>query len=130
MGPVRSCVIASRVVCPKRFESKHKFWAYCSLVKHESKSDGVLYGKKKIHGNRLLKDCFMGAAQRALETKQEVIAYYQQMLALGFSHKVAKKNIARTLAAISLAVMRTKKKYDPKIWEKKLEASKEKLKTQ
>jgi len=112
IAEVRACIIAATVCSASRFESKFKFWAYSMLVKYDCKSDDVSYGKKRVPGNRGLKDVFMGAAQSVIEQKQKnLYAFYQAQLEKGLDHSAAKKNLARKIAAIALAVMRKGKHY-------------------
>jgi hypothetical protein len=107
IGEVRACVIAAIVCSPSRFESKFKFWAYSMLVKYDCKSDGVSYGKQRVPGNRELKNVFMGAAENILKHKQKgLYEFYQKQIEKGLDHRAAKKNLARKIAAIALAVMR------------------------
>jgi transposase len=111
VSSTRATIIAAIVCSPKRFANKYKFWSYCMLVKHDCNSDGKSYGKVSTHGNSSLKNVFMGAAQRALDTDRGLKKRYDQMRAQGVDHWTAKKQIARKIAAIALAVMRTKNEY-------------------
>jgi len=105
---LRACIIAAIVCSPKRFENKFKFWAYCMLVSKEFKSDDVTYAKKRVPGNRLLKAVFMGAAQSVLDFNEGPLrSFYDEQRKEGVDHKAAKRNLARKIAAIALAVMRT-----------------------
>lgn len=107
IAAVRACMIAATVCSPRRFENKFKFWAYCMLVKHSCKSDGVTYNKKRVPGNRMLKDVFMGAAQSVLDfNKDSLRSFYDEQREKGVDHRAAKKNLARKIAAIALSVMR------------------------
>jgi transposase len=119
IAAVRACIIAALVATPKRFKNKHKFWAYCELVRKDFVSDGECYTKKTVPANRFLKHTFMCAAQRCLDYNSDIRGVYQNMLEKGLTHKAARKNIARMLAAIVLAVMRKKEPYDPSIWKRK-----------
>ena len=54
----------------------------------------------------------MGAAECILRTNTRGLRkYYDKMRADGVAHREAKKNLARKIAAISLALMKTKKVY-------------------
>lgn len=116
IGPVRACVIAARVGTPHRFPTKYKFWSYCELVRHAFVSDGETYGRRTIRANRELKSVFLGAAQKAIDKNVVIQEVYARMIHEGKTHHAAKKNIARKLAAISLALMKTKASYNPKVW--------------
>lgn len=108
---IRANIIASVVCSPKRFANKHKFWSYCMLVRHDQQSDGVSYGKIKKIARADLKEVFIGAAQSALRGDSALRLYYDEMRAKGLDHSAARKNVARKIAAISLALMRTKQSY-------------------
>jgi transposase len=103
IAEVRACQIAAIVCSPKRFENKHKFWAYCMLVMHDKSSDGISYGKKKIRGNRVLKSAFMGAAQNVMNGQSPLRKYYDGLMEKGLDRRVAKKNLARKIASIPYA---------------------------
>ena len=112
IGEVRACIIAAIVCSPQRFENKFKFWAYCMLVQYDLQSDGVSYGKKKVRGNRALKNVFMGAAQSVINNDDGCLRkYYDGLREKDISHNIAKKNLARRIAAISLSVMRRNKRF-------------------
>ena len=106
IGEVRACTIAAIVCSAQRFENKFKFWAYCMLVKYNCMSDDTNYGKKKVPGNRTLKDVFMGAAQSVLDGESPLRSLYDEHRKRGLDHRAAKKNVARKIAAIALSVMR------------------------
>ncbi|MGZ6480224.1 MAG: IS110 family transposase [Bdellovibrionales bacterium] len=111
ISAVRANIIAAAVVDPKRFATKNKFWSYCMLVKHDQQSDGKSYGKVTIFGKTNLKTVFMGTALSIFCMDCELNRYYQQQLAKGLGFRAARKNLARKVAAISLAVMKTGKPY-------------------
>ncbi|MBI4402808.1 MAG: transposase [Deltaproteobacteria bacterium] len=72
---MRACTIAAIVCSPRRFSSKFKFWAYSMLAKYTNTSDGVVYSKKKVPGNRVLKNVFLGAAQKIIDNKKGKAVY-------------------------------------------------------
>jgi transposase len=111
ISSIRATIIAAIICSPKRFASKYKFWSYCMLVKHDRTSDDKSYGKVSTRGNISLKNVFLGAAQVAINTNRDMKERYDQQRARGVDHRTAKKNIARKIAAIALAVMRTKKEF-------------------
>ncbi|NOT79065.1 MAG: transposase [Bacteriovoracaceae bacterium] len=61
---VRSNIITAIVCQPERFKNKHQFWGYCMLVRHIQESGGKIYGNKRVHGRRELRDIFIGAANQ------------------------------------------------------------------
>lgn len=111
ISAVRANIIAAAVVDSKRFENKNKFWSYCMLVKHDKQSDNRSYGKITVFGKLSLKNVFMGATIQVLSGDSELKKYYDEQIAKGVNARAARKNVARKLAAISLAIMRTGKPY-------------------
>ena len=112
IATVRANIIAAAVCSPERFENKNKFWSYCMLVKHDIQSGGKSYGKETIFGKKSLKNVFMGAAESNISGYLGLRWYYDQCREKGLDNKAAKQNLARKIASISLAVMKTKKPYD------------------
>jgi transposase len=114
---IRANTIAATVATPHRFRSKYRFWSYCMLVSHDKNSDGRSYGKERKHGRSELKAVFLGAAESVIihgkDTKLH--QYYNLQVKKGLEPRTAKRALARKIAAIALAVMRTKKPYNE--WE-------------
>jgi len=105
---VRAHVIATIICSPARFLNKHKLWSYSMLVKHDQQSDGKSYGKVKIHGRSELKEAFLGAAESILQTTDTSLKkYYQDQIDKGIGHRNAKIALARKVAAICLAVLKS-----------------------
>lgn len=115
---IRSNVIAAMVTTPHRFKNKHKFWGYCMLVRHIQESGGRIYGNKRIHGRRELRDAFLGAAESALRTETSLRDHYD-IVRLKHSHKDAKLSVARRIAAISLSLLKNNETYHDD-WEERL----------
>ena len=111
ISAIRANIIAAAVVDPKRFANKNKFWSYCMLVKHDQQSDGKSYGKVQIFGKTSLKNVFMSAALGVIKKDGDLRRYYDEQMAGGRDARAARKNVARKLAAISLAIMKTGKSY-------------------
>ncbi len=123
IAEIRACLIAASVTNPARFQDKHHFWSYCELVRHHFISDGVIYGKRTKRANRHLKAVFMGAAKTAMTEPGALRDYYDAMIKKGLPHKAARKNLARQIASVALAVMRTKKPYDDSKVKEKIRSS-------
>ena len=85
------------------------------LVKHDRTSDGKSYGKVSAFGKLSLKSVFMNAAMDAIGGSGALRDYYEAQIEKGHDATAAKKNLARKIAAISLAVMRTGKPYEEKL---------------
>jgi transposase len=111
ISAIRANIIAAAVCDPRRFPDKYKFWSYCMLVKHDCQSDGKSYGKISVFGKTSLKGAFMGAALDVIRRADgELYRYYEEQRRER-GEKAARKNLARRLAAIALAVMRSGKPY-------------------
>ena len=109
---IRATMIVAKVCSGERFSDKHKFWAYCSLVRHTAVSDGKIYGSRKAKGQSDLKDVFMGAATSVLAGNSSLRVYYDRLRSKGVGDRDAKKAVARKIAAISLMIMKTGARYD------------------
>jgi len=117
---VRANIIAAMICSPGRFKNKHKFWAYSMLVKYLQESDGVIYGQKTAQGRRELKCVFVGAAQSVLQHGNSSLRkYYDRLRSKGVDHDMAKFDVARRIAAISLSILKHNKPYDDHYEEKK-----------
>lgn len=121
---VRSNIIAAIVTTPHRFENKHKFWGYCMLVRHIQESGGRIYGNKRIHGRRELRDVFIGASESALRSKTSLRDHYDILRLKGTTHKNAKVAVARRIAALSLSILKNNEVYYDD-WEERLRKRKE-----
>jgi transposase len=119
IAAVRAATILGIVCSPQRFANKHKFWAYCKLVRYVDTSDGRIYGSRNTKGRPQLKAVFMGAATAVLQSNSGLRRYYDQLRQKGTAHNDAKKAVARRIAAIALAVMKSNKVYDDKFEEKR-----------
>jgi len=116
---IRANILAAYICDGRRFETKHKFWAYVGLVRHEQNSDGKSYGSKRIYGRSELKTVFMGCAEGILRGETSLKKHYDQLRSKGLDHRAAKKAVARRLAAIVLAIFKKEKPYDDKFLERK-----------
>ena len=103
---VRANIIAAVVCTPHRFASKHQFWGYCMLVRHIQMSGGKIYGNRRVHGRKELRDVFIGAAENAIRGETSLRDYYDALRARGIAHKEAKLALARKIAALSLAILK------------------------
>jgi transposase len=112
ISAIRANIIAAAVCDPRRFPDKYKFWSYCMLVKHDRQSDGRSYGKVSVYGKTSLKAAFIGATLEVIrQAEGELYDYYEEQLRIRHDQKAARKNLARRLASIALAVMKTGKPY-------------------
>jgi transposase len=108
---VRANVIVAAVCQPQRFPNKHQFWGYCMLVRHIQVSGGRIYGNKRVHGRRELRDVFIGAAESALRTETKLREYYDGLRRKGLNDKEAKIALARKIAALCLSLLKNNDVY-------------------
>jgi transposase len=127
IGPIRAAQLIAVVVTPDRFRTSHQFWSYSGLGiateasgEHRRGRDGWIRTRAPMtrglkFGNPVLKNVFKGAAELIVERMKEhpLNRHYQRLLKNGMRENLAKLTLARKLAAITLAVWKTKKEYDP-----------------
>lgn len=109
---VRANIITAIVCQPERFRNKHQFWGYCMLVRHIQISANKIYGNKRVHGRRELRDIFIGAAESAMRTKTTLRDYHDALRAKGISAKDAKVALARKIASLSLHLLKNNDTYN------------------
>ncbi len=127
IGPTRAAQLLATVVTPERFRTSHQFWSYCGLgietvvsAEHSKGRKGWVRVREPMtrglkFGNPMLKNVFKGAAELITRCMKEhpLHHHYQRLLKNGMKENLARLTLARKLAAITLAVWKTKKEYDP-----------------
>lgn len=103
---VRANILVAVICMPHRFKTKHQFWGYSMLVRHIQMSGGKIYGNRRVHGRRELRDVFVGAAENALRGETSLRDFYESQRAKGIAHKEAKLALARKIAALTLALLK------------------------
>jgi hypothetical protein len=76
------------------------------LVRHIQMSGGKIYGNRRVHGRKELRDVFIGAAENAIRGDTSLRDYYDALRAKGTAHRQAKLAVARKIAALSLALLK------------------------
>jgi transposase len=109
---IRANVITAIICQPARFKNKHNFWGYCMLVRHIQESGGRIYGNKRVHGRRELRDVFIGAAESAMRSDSTLRDYYDILKVKGIKHKDAKVALARRIAALTLSLLKNNETYN------------------
>ncbi|MDD4973723.1 MAG: IS110 family transposase [Bacteriovorax sp.] len=109
---IRANIITAIVCQPARFKNKHNFWGYCMLVRHIQESGGKIYGNKRVHGRRELRDIFIGGAESAMRSDSTLRDYYEALRAKGTSHKDAKVAVARKIASLALSLLKNNDTYN------------------
>jgi transposase len=128
IGIKRAAQLMAVVVDPQRFRSKRQFWSYCgfriqtltssewAFVDGDRKrvKQALPRGLNRAHNTRL-KNVFNGAAETVVITanpKQPLYQCYLRLVEAGTKPNLARLTIARKIAAITLAVWKTKEAYD------------------
>jgi transposase len=116
IGVIGAVKIVARVVDARRFEDKGKWLSYCGLVRHEKLSGGKSYGWRGSRYCRTLKSVFKTAALSVLHSKSRNCFkdYYEFLLkAKHAAEHEARHAVARKIAVIAWAVMKSGKAFDP-----------------
>lgn len=127
LGAIRAAALLAIVVVPTRFRTSHQFWSYCGLgIKTEVSSEFSLgrHGKWQRqrtpmtrglkHGHPMLKMVFKGAATTIVTrypVEHPLRRHYARLLQNGMKENLARLTLARKLAAISLAIWKSKEEY-------------------
>jgi len=117
IGFVRANQIVGIVVTPYRFAKKYNFFSYAMLTKHEQESGGRTYGKKRAHGQAVLKDVFKSAVLGAMKSNTAFRRKYEEMRLAGADDWAARNAVAKKIAATMLGVWKSGKKYNDKYTE-------------
>ena len=104
---------------------RDSFWSYCGLgIKTEASAEYRRSGEKWVRqreamtrglkqGNPLLKAVFKGAVDSLIRTEQPLAQHYRELVKGEMKENLARLTLARKLAAICLAVWKSKEEYDP-----------------
>ena len=118
---VRAATFFAVVDTPWRFKSKQALWKYMGIGLERRKSgNGPLRLRLPLRYNRLLKDMILGAAKSAAAAKAKAkdgnpfADQYRRHLAMGRSPRVARRNVARSMAAVMWGMWKSGGAYDPR----------------
>jgi len=114
IGPVRANQLVGVMVTPNRFPNKYHLFSYAMLTKHNRMSDGKLYGRKRAHGQAVLKEVFKTAAFSAIRSNTAFRRKYESMKAAGKDDRAARNAVSRMIAGTTLGVWKSGKMYDDK----------------
>lgn len=114
IGPVRANQIVAVMVTPYRFPTKYNLFAYAALTKHNRESDGKQYGKKRARGPGVLKNVFKSAALSSIRSNTAFRRKYDAMRDAGKDDRIARGAVAKKIAATTLGVWKSGKKYNDK----------------
>lgn len=129
LGPIRVAQLLPIVITPNRFRTKRQFWAYSGFgVTGWSSPDWVRIDGQwvkapvtKTRGlnrcsNPVLKTLFKGAATTVIAHAgpSPLRQRHERLVDNGTKPNLAHLTIARTIAAITLAMWKSQRRYDPK----------------
>lgn len=122
IGIIPAVQIVAQVVDPRRFPSVGHFLSYCGLVKLEKMSGGKSYGKRTSRYCRTMKRVFKLATFTCIQNGKNnpMRDYYLYLIHdKKIGERAAGNAVARKIATLTLGVLKTKKKFDPFLREKK-----------
>jgi transposase len=126
LGPIRSALAVALIQTPNRFRTRRQLWAYSGLAletrtsgEHcfvqgqlrRSKKQISIRGLNKDH-NHDLKGLFKGAATTASVRPGPFQDFYQRSLAKGIQPSMARRTLARKIAAITLTLWKKGENFD------------------
>jgi len=112
---VRAASFFAVIDTPFRFKSKQALWKYLGIGLERRKSgNGPLRLRVPLRCNRLLKNVILGAAKSAIASRDNPFAdQYQRHLGMNASPRVARRNVARSMAAVMWGMWKSGSAYDP-----------------
>jgi transposase len=116
IGWIRGATLYAYLDTPWRFRSKAALWKYLGigLERHRSGNGPEHVGVPKLV-HRLLKSTILGAAQSAVAQGDNPFAdLHRRWSAQGLSSKLARRNVARSLAATLWGLWKNGSVYEPK----------------
>lgn len=124
IGELRAAILLAVVVDPNRFRQREQFWSYCGLgVRTEASGEWRVEARKVRRqrepmtrglqrGNGQLKGVFCGAALSVSRMDHPLGHHYRALVTRGLKENLARITLARKLAAITLALWKSKEEYD------------------
>jgi transposase len=113
---VRAASFFAVLDTPFRFKSRQALWKYMGIGLERRKSgNGPLKLRVPLRCNRLLKNVILGAAKSAIASKDNPFAdQYERHLGMDCSPRVARRNVARSMAAVMWGMWKSGSAYDPR----------------
>ncbi len=112
---IRAATLVAYLDTPWRFRSKEALWRYLGIGlerKHSGNGPELVGVPKQTH--RLLKSTILGAAKSAVASKDNPFAdLYRRWLEQGLSARLARRNVARRLAATIWGLWKNGDVYHP-----------------
>jgi transposase len=115
IGWVRAATLYVFLDTPWRFRTKAKLWKYLGIGLERRRSGN---GPERLHVpkfcNRVLKSTILGAAQSAVaQGDNPFAAQHRRWIDAGLSPKLARRNVARSLAATLWGLWKNGSAYQP-----------------
>lgn len=128
LGPIRVAQLLPIIIDPRRFRTKRQLWSYSGFgITTHSTGDWVQIDGRWVkapvsrtrglnpRSNRVLKTIFKSAAMTVIAQcpKSPLRHKYDRLLDNGTKPNLARLTIARTIAAITLAMWKSQRRYQP-----------------
>lgn len=115
VGWVRAATLFAFIDTPFRFKTKQKLWKYMGVgLERRQSGTGRVALRVPRRCSRVLKYVILGAAKSAIASKDNPFAdQYGRWLDGGCSPRVARRNVARSLAATAWGMWKGGGVYDP-----------------
>jgi transposase len=113
---VRAATFFAYLDTPWRFRSKQALWKYMGIgLVRETSGKGPEYVRVELAANRTLKSMILGAAESAMIQGDNPFAeQHRRWKEAGLSPRNARRNVARSLAAVMWGMWKNGGVYDPK----------------
>lgn len=113
---VRGAIFYAYVDTPWRFKSKCALWRYLGVgLERRGSGSGPMRVGVYPFANRRLKCMILGAARSAIASGRNRFSdQYERWLDCGLSPRIARRNVARSLAATLWGMWKSGSVYDPK----------------
>lgn len=123
VGPVRAATLVAFVDTPFRFKTKQKLWKYMGIgLERRQSGSGHVALRVPRRCSRTLKSVILGAAKSAAASGNNPFAdQYERWLADGCSPRIARRNLARSLATTMWGMWKSGSVYDPTMIGRQLE---------
>jgi transposase len=115
VGWVRAATLVAFLDTPWRFASKQALWRYLGVgLERRRSGNGPERLRVPRRMNRLLKSAILGAARSAvLQGENPFAEQYRRWVGNGLSPRLARRNVARSLAAVLWGMWKSGNVYHP-----------------
>jgi transposase len=116
-GPVRAATLISYLDTPWRFKSRYALWKYVGIgLRREKSGEGLDHLCVEQNCNRLLRSVVIGAAQSAIDQKENVFAErYARWIEAGVSARNARRNVARDQVTAVWGMWKSNTAFEPSL---------------